>query len=117
MEEALHLSHFGSKVIVLVRKDKLRASEVMQARAKTNEKITFMRNTEAKEALGNGDQLTGIKIVNNQTNEETILECSGLFYAIGHQPNTEFLQGQITTDQDGYILTKHVPLHTATNKA
>ena len=75
MEEAIHLTHFGSKVIVLVRTDSLKASEVMQQRAKNNEKITFMRNTQAIEALGNGEQLTGIKIINNETQEESILEC------------------------------------------
>lgn len=81
MEEAQHMSHFASKVIILVRTDKLRASEVMQARAKANEKIEFMRYTEALEALGK-DMLTGLKVVNNQTKEEKIIECSGLFYAI-----------------------------------
>ena len=58
MEEAQHMTHFASKVIVLVRREQLRASEIMQARAKANEKIEFMRNTEALEALGNGDMLT-----------------------------------------------------------
>ncbi|HMS90975.1 MAG TPA: FAD-dependent oxidoreductase [Candidatus Absconditabacterales bacterium] len=105
MEEAQHMSHFASKVIVLVRTDKLRASEVMQTRAKANEKIEFMRYTEALEALGNGDMLTGIKVINNQTKQETIVECSGLFYAIGHTPNTQFLGGQINLDDNGYIIT------------
>lgn len=91
MEEAQHMSHFASKVIILVRTDKLRASEVMQTRAKANEKIEFMRYTEAREAVGNGDMLTGMKVINNQTKEETTIECSGLFYAIGHIPNTQFL--------------------------
>jgi thioredoxin reductase (NADPH) len=91
MEEAQHMSHFASKVIVLVRTDKLRASEVMQAKAKANEKIEFVRYTEAREAIGNGDMLTGMKVINNQTQEETTIECSGLFYAIGHIPNTQFL--------------------------
>jgi thioredoxin reductase (NADPH) len=90
MEEAQHMSHFASKVIVLVRTDKLRASEVMQARAKANEKIEFKRFTEALEAEGN-DMLSGLKVINNQTKEEEIIECSGLFYAIGHTPNTQFL--------------------------
>ena len=92
MEEAQHMAHFASKVIVLVRRDKLRASEVMQARAKANEKIEFMRYTEALEAIGNGNLLTGLKVINNQTKEEKTIECSGLFYAIGHTPNTEFLE-------------------------
>lgn len=115
MEEALHMAKFGSKVIVLVRRDVLRATEVMQARAKANEKIEFMRNTEAKEALGDSNFLTWLKVVNNKTNEESTVECSWLFYAIGHKPNTEFLHGQITTDKDGYIITKYTPVHTATN--
>ena len=91
MEEAQHMTHFASKVIVLVRTDKLRASEVMQTRAKANEKIEFMRYTEAREAVGK-DMLTGLKVINNQTKEEKIIECSGLFYAIGHKPNTDFLE-------------------------
>ncbi len=115
MEEAIHLTHFASKVIVLVRTDKLRASEVMQERAKENDKIEFKRFTEAKEAVGDGNMLTGLKVINNQTNEESIIDCWGLFYAIGHKPNTDFLDGQITTDKDGYIITKFTPVHTATN--
>lgn len=115
MEEAIHLTHFGSKVIVLVRTDKLRASEVMQARAKTNEKIEFKRFTEGVEAIGDGNMLTGVKIMNNQTKEVSVIECSGLFYAIGHKPNTDFLGWQITIDKDGYIMTKKMPVHTATN--
>ena len=77
----------------------------MQARAKTNEKIEFMRYTEAVEAIGNGDMLTGMKVIDNQTKEEKIIECSGLFYAIGHKPNTEFLWWQIRLDDDWYIIT------------
>lgn len=100
MEEAIHLTHFGSKVIVVVRSDKLRASEVMQERAKANEKIEFKRFTESLEAIGDGKVLTGLKVINNQTKEESIIECSGLFYAIGHKPNTDFLNGQITLDTD-----------------
>ena len=107
MEEAQHMSHFASKVIVLVRTDKLRASEVMQARAKANEKIEFMRFTQGIEAIGNGDLLTWLKVINNQTQEETIIECSGLFYAIGHTPNTAFLWWQIELDYDGYIKTNN----------
>jgi len=107
MEEAQHMTHFASKVIVLVRTDKLRASEVMQARAKANEKIEFMRYTEALEAVWNGDLLTGVKVINNQTKEEKTIECSGLFYAIGHTPNTTFLWWQIKLDNDGYIITNN----------
>lgn len=113
MEEAQHMTHFASKVIVLVRTDKLRASEVMQTRAKANEKIEFKRFTEAVEAVGNGDMLTWLKVMNNQTQEETILECSGLFYAIGHKPNTDFLWWQIQLDNDGYIQTNNTTTNVA----
>lgn len=105
MEEAIHLTHFASEVIVLVRRDALRASKAMQERALNNPKITFMRNTEAEEALGD-KFLTGVSVINNKTGEKSLIECSGLFYAIGHQPNTSFLNGQLELDEAGYILTK-----------
>ena len=75
MEEAIHLTHFGSKVIILVRSDKLRASEVMQEKAKENPKIEFRRFIESLEAIGDGQRLTGLKVINNQTKEESIIEC------------------------------------------
>ncbi|HRX63630.1 MAG TPA: thioredoxin-disulfide reductase [Candidatus Absconditabacterales bacterium] len=105
MEEAIHLTHFASKVSVIVRRDELRASKVMQERAKSNSKIDFLRNTEVKEILGD-DVMTGLKIFNNKTNEESVLEVKGLFYAIGHKPNTDFLDGQLELDEAGYIITK-----------
>ncbi|HKL43898.1 MAG TPA: thioredoxin-disulfide reductase [Candidatus Absconditabacterales bacterium] len=107
MEEATHLTHFASKVSVLVRRDQLRASKVMQERAMKNPKIEFLRNTEAKEIVGEeGGNMTGLKIFNNKTNEESLLEAKGLFYAIGHKPNTDFLEGQLELDESGYIITK-----------
>ena len=105
MEEAIHLTHFASEVVVLVRKDTLRASKAMQERALNNSKITFMRNTEAEEAIGD-KFLTGVSVINNKTGEKSLIECAGLFYAIGHQPNTAFLNGQLELDEAGYILTK-----------
>ena len=104
-EEANYLSKFGSHVTMLVRRDELRASKVMQQHVFDNEKITILWNTEGVEVIGD-DLMTGIKVVNNQTNEETILDASGLFYAIGHTPNTEFLNKQVETDESGYIKTK-----------
>ena len=105
MEEAIHLTHFASEVVVLVRRDALRASKAMQERALNNPKIAFMRNTEAEEAIGD-KFLTGVSVINNKTGEKSLIECSGLFYAIGHQPNTSFLNGQLELDEAGYILTK-----------
>lgn len=76
LEEATHLTHFASKVVLLVRRDVLRASEVMQNKVKNNEKIEIMRNTEALEAVGDGKFLTSLKIKNNKNNQEQILECA-----------------------------------------
>jgi thioredoxin reductase (NADPH) len=105
LEEALFLSNFGSEIIMLVRRDEFRASKAMQEKVKKNDKIRVMRNTEALECFGEGT-LSSIKIKNNKSDEESILECKGLFYAIGHHPNTEIVQGQITLDEDGYIITE-----------
>ncbi len=104
VEEALHLSHFASKVTLLVRRDTLRASQAMQKKLLDNPKIEILRNTEALEAIW--DQfLTWLKIKNNKTDQENLLDCSGLFYAIWHTPNTSFLNWQITLDENGYIIT------------
>ena len=105
MEEAIHLTHFASEVVVLVRREQLRASKVMQERALNNSKITFLWNTEAVEAVGS-QLLEGVRVVNNQTQEKKLIECSGLFYAIGHKPNTDFLDGQLELDEAGYIQTQ-----------
>jgi thioredoxin reductase (NADPH) len=103
-EEAIFLSHFGSKVIMLIRRNVLRASKILQEKIFAHPKIEIMRNTEAMECFGD-EVLQGVKIKNNQTNEESDLGCKGLFYAIGHTPNTAFLGGQIMLDEDGYIIT------------
>jgi thioredoxin reductase (NADPH) len=81
LEEAIYLTNFASKVSLLVRKDVFRASKAMQEKAMKNEKITIMWNTEAKELLGDA-VLKQVKIVNNKTNEEKIIDASGVFYAI-----------------------------------
>lgn len=112
IEEAMYLTHFGSKVIIILRRDEFRASFAMQERVKANPKIEIMMNTETLEAVGH-EFLTGIRVINNKTKEEKLIECSGLFYAIGHIPNTAFLQGQIETDEVWYIITK--PWTTQTN--
>ena len=102
-EEAHFLTRYASSVIMLVRKDSLRASQVMQDRVQDDEKISIMWNTEVVDVLGE-KLLTALKIKNNQTGEETQLDCSGLFYAIGHQPNVSFLGGQIQCDETGYVI-------------
>jgi thioredoxin reductase (NADPH) len=103
-EEAHYLTKFASEVILLVRRDALRASKVMQERVLNNPKIKVLWNTVLEEALGER-VLSHVKIRNVVTNETSQIEASGLFYAIGHVPNTAFLDGQIALDETGYILT------------
>jgi len=110
-EEATFLTKFASKVYLLVRRDILRASKAMQARVFNDPKIEVLWNTQAIEAVGE-DKLTGVRVVNT-TGVETVITASGLFYAIGHVPNTSFLNGQLTTDETGYLVTD--PRSTATN--
>ena len=111
-EEALYLTKYGSKVIMLVRRDVFRASKVMQERVFTDKKIEVHWNTNALETIGD-KSLTEIKVKNNKTGKESIIKASGLFYAIGHKPNTEFLCGQLDIDETGYIKT--TPGTTKTN--
>ncbi|HEX8398085.1 MAG TPA: thioredoxin-disulfide reductase [Pyrinomonadaceae bacterium] len=106
MEEATFLTHFASKVTVIHRRDSLRASQIMQERALKNEKIEFLWNTEVLEILGSKDTgVTGIRILNNQTNEESLFPCEGVFLAIGHKPNTELFKGWLDMDEYGYLKT------------
>lgn len=106
-EEALYLTKFASKVIMLVRRDQMRASKTMQQRVTTNPKIEILWNTTLVEA--NGDQfLTGLTVARTQPDGSTQhqeLDVGGLFYAIGHEPATKFLDGQIELDEAGYIKT------------
>ena len=102
MEEALFLTKFASKVTVVHRRDKLRASKIMQDRAFENDKIEFIWNSEIEDVIGDSS-VTGIKIKNVQTNESSTKDVSGLFVAIGHVPNTDFLKGQIDLNDNGYV--------------
>jgi thioredoxin reductase (NADPH) len=104
-EEGTFLTKYASKVLLLVRRDELRASKAMQDRVFANKKIEVLWNTELKEATGD-KALTGVRITNNKTKQDQTLQVSGLFYAIGHVPNTEFLGGQLKLDETGYIITK-----------
>lgn len=103
-EEAIYLTNFASEVIMLVRRDVLRASKAMQEKVFKNEKIKIMWHTEAVSCHWDKN-LEWLTVINNQTKEESEIECRGLFYAIGHQPNTEFLNGQLDMDETGYIIT------------
>jgi thioredoxin reductase (NADPH) len=106
-EEAVFLTKYGSHVTVLVRKDKLRASKTMATRLTTHPKATVRYNTVATEVKGGANGLMShLTVKNVTTGEETKLEANGLFYAVGHDPATALVKGQIDTDAEGYILTK-----------
>ncbi|MGK7932834.1 MAG: thioredoxin-disulfide reductase [Microcystaceae cyanobacterium] len=112
-EEAVYLTKYGSHVHLLVRRDVLRASKAMQDRVLNNEKITVHWNTEAIDVFGTGNKLEGLKIKNNQTQGVTDLPVEGLFYAIGHVPNTTLFQGQLDLDDVGYIKVKAGSVNTS----
>ncbi|MFH1611376.1 MAG: thioredoxin-disulfide reductase [Patescibacteria group bacterium] len=114
MEEANFLTRFAESVTVLVRRDELRASKIMQERALANPKIKFMYFTEAKELIGE-EKLEKVRVINNQTNEEQDVPSDGFFVTIGHKPNTDFLTGQVELDAKGYI--KNIPGTSKTNVA
>ena len=105
LEEANFLTRFASKVTLVHRRDELRASKIMQDRARANEKIQWALNRTPVEIVADERGVKGIKVTNNVTGEEETIEASGVFVAIGHHPNTGFLGGQITTDPNGYIVT------------
>ena len=104
-EEATFLSRYAGKPYMLVRRDVFRASKAMQKQVFNNPKIEILWNTEAREAVGD-NLLKGLKIENNKTGEKTDLEVRGLFFAIGHTPNTAFLKGQLPMDETGYLVIK-----------
>jgi thioredoxin reductase (NADPH) len=107
-EESIFLTKYASHVYLLVRRDTMRASKAMQDRVLNNPKITVCWQTEAVDVLGEtGDKMQGLRIKNTQTGEEKDLPVKGLFYAIGHTPNTKIFQGQIDLDQSGYIVTQN----------
>ena len=105
-EEALFLSRYASHVYVIVRRDVLRASKVMANRLLSHEKVTVIWNHVPIEAKGDGNLLNRVSIKHTKTGEVRDLEANGLFYAIGHEPATKLVKGQLLLDQDGYIITK-----------
>lgn len=106
MEEANFLTRFATEVRIVNRRNELRASKIMQDRARENEKIVWSLNRTPLEVMSGDKGVTGLKVKNNETGEEEIIEADGIFVAIGHKPNTDFLGGQIATDGLGYIIAK-----------
>lgn len=113
MEEAHFLTRFASEVRVVHRRGELRASKIMQDRARENAKVVWSLNSIPLEVVAGEKGVTGLKVLNNATGQEEVLEADGIFVAIGHRPNTAFLEGQVTTDEQGYIVVK--PGTTRTN--
>jgi thioredoxin reductase (NADPH) len=106
MEEASFLTKFATQVTIVHRREELRASKIMQDRARGNEKIKWALNRTPVEVVAGEKGVAGLKVLNNETGEEEILETDGIFIAIGHTPNTKFLGGAINTDEVGYIQVK-----------
>ncbi|WP_281890765.1 thioredoxin-disulfide reductase [Paenibacillus sp. YYML68] len=106
MEEANFLTRFATQVTLVHRRSELRASKIMQDRARENEKVAWSLNRTPLEVVAGDKGVTGLKVKNNETGEEELIETDGIFVAIGHKPNTEFLAGQVATDEIGYIMVK-----------
>ena len=114
MEEATFLTRYAKRVFVVHRRNKLRASKIMQDKAFRNDKIEFIWDTAVERILGTGEQgVTGVHLRNIETGQERTFDCEGVFIAIGHKPNTDLFKGQIEMDNVGYIKTSH--RSTATN--
>jgi len=110
-EEALYLTRFGSVVYLVHRRDQLRASKIMAARALSHPKIQPVWDSVVTEILDvSQDKVTGVRLKNVKTGEEQVLDCAGVFIAIGHEPNTAVFKGQLELDKAGYILTVEGPI-------
>jgi thioredoxin reductase (NADPH) len=107
-EEALYLTRFGSAVYLVHRRDKLRASKIMAERTLSNPKIKPIWDSVVTEVLDpTKNKVTGVRVKNLKTGAESMIDCAGVFVAIGHLPNTQLFKGVITTDENGYIVPKH----------
>jgi len=115
MEEATFLTKFASKVTIVHRRDELRASKIMQERARKNPKIAFIWDSAVDEIYGTADKagVTGVRLKNLKTGATSDFKTDGVFMAIGHQPNTRLFSGQIDSDPNGYILTKDGSTYTS----
>jgi thioredoxin reductase (NADPH) len=112
MEEATFLTRFARSVTVIHRRDALRASKIMQDRAFANPKVKFAWDSEVVEILGE-DRVTGVRLRNTKTREESELAVTGIFVAIGHDPRSELFTGQLATDPEGYLLVDQPSTRTA----
>ncbi len=113
MEEATFLTKFASEVTIVHRRNELRASKVMQQRARNNPKIKWVMNVTPVSVKSDGNKVSGLEVKDNATGETRVLETEGIFIAIGHSPNTKFLAGQIDLDDVGYIKTDGVSTATS----
>jgi thioredoxin reductase (NADPH) len=111
MEEAIFLSKFADSVTVIHRRDALRASKIMQDRAFANPKLRFLWDTVVTDVLGD-DRVEAIELRNVKTGEATVLPVTGVFVAIGHQPNTDLFKGQLEMEDNGYLITQPGTTHT-----
>ncbi|GAB3210692.1 thioredoxin-disulfide reductase [Marinactinospora thermotolerans] len=111
MEEATFLTRFARSVTIIHRRDELRASKIMAERAFANEKIRFVWNSEVTEVLGD-DKVSSIRLRNRETGEESTLDITGLFIAVGHDPRVELFKGQLDLDDEGYIAVASPTTHT-----
>ena len=105
-EEASYLANLCTKVTMLVRRDEFRASKIMEERVRGMENIEILHNTELDEVLGDGNVVTGVRVVNNQTQDKKEISCTGVFIAIGHTPNTAVFKPFLDMDEGGYIINK-----------
>jgi thioredoxin reductase (NADPH) len=112
LEEATFLTRFAKSVTIVHRRDSLRASKIMQDRATSNPKIKFAWDSVVEEVLGE-DRVSGLRLRNVKTGEESILPVTGLFVAIGHDPRSELFTGQLPVDAEGYLLVDHPSSRTA----
>ena len=105
-EEASYLANLCTKVTMLVRRDQFRASKIMEERVRGIENIEILHNTELDEVLGDGNVVTGVRVVNNKTNEKQEFSCTGVFIAIGHTPNTGVFKPWLDMDESDYIINQ-----------
>src|SRR5205085_10651538 len=113
MEQAPSITRYASRVTVVNRRDSLRASKIMQDKAFKNPKIDFIWNADVREILGAPDTgVTGVRVYDNKTQEETLFACEGVFMAIGHKPNTDVFKDWLDMDAVGYIKTAGVSMAT-----